>query len=295
MKKKGLKKVLLIICMVILILLLALIGVAVWQKDNIKAFVLSRRYSSEEIIEQISEIDNQLKQEIEKYFPDGIREYTEEEKEEIKSGKTSEKQVLAKILSEKNEELEAKENMTEEELKIYENIVEIQKKLDPNITVKKDTSEIVVPKPIEKKSNSEINVVGEKSQTGSSNSKPNSANKGNTVTAESIISKYVSELYMLESKYISAIEGIVASAKSEAKSKGLTKKDTSQLLSIGAKYTGNINSLEASCDAEVENVITNLTRDLNRLGADTSIISTIRTAYANEKSLKRAYYMNMVY
>lgn len=295
MKKKGLKKVLLIICMIILILLLALIGVAVWQKDNIKAFVLSRRYSSEEIIEQISEIDNQLKQEIEKYFPDGIREYTEEEKEEIKSGKTSEKQVLAKILSEKNEELEAKENMTEEELKIYENIVEIQKELAPNITVKKDTSEIVVPKPIEKKSNSEINVVGEKSQTGSSNSKPNSANKGNTVTAESIISKYVSELYTLESKYISAIEGIVASAKSEAKSKGLTKKDTSQLLSVGAKYTGNINSLEASCDAEVENVITNLTRDLNRLGADTSIISTIRTAYANEKSLKRAYYMNMVY
>ena len=290
--KKGKRKAAKIICVVFAVLIAVVSGAAIWQKDNIKAFILSRKYSSKELLAQMSENDKQLKEEIEKYFPEGIREYTDEEKEQIESGELSEKQVLAKILSEKSEELENKENMTDEEREIYEKIEQIQKKINPHVNVSVDTSDVLVPKPAkDANSSGEIVVIGKPSQTGANNS----SKSDHSPTAESIISKYVSQLYALEGKYIGYIEGVVSSAKGEAKSKGLTKKDTSALLSIGAKYTSRINSLEASCDGEVENVISNLKRELNAIGADTGIISTIRSAYSNEKSLKRAYYMNMIY
>ncbi len=290
--KKGKRKAAKIICVVFAVLIAVVSGAAIWQKDNIKAFILSRKYSSKELLAQMSENDKQLKEEIEKYFPEGIREYTDEEKEQIESGELSEKQVLAKILSEKSEELENKENMTDEEREIYEKIEQIQKKINPNVKVSVDTSDVLVPKPAkDANSSGEIVVIGKPSQSGANNS----SKSDHSPTAESIISKYVSQLYALEGKYIGYIEGVVSSAKGEAKSKGLTKKDTSALLSIGAKYTSRINSLEASCDGEVEAVISNLKRELNAIGADTGIISTIRSAYSNEKSLKRAYYMNMIY
>lgn len=295
-KGKGwLKKILICIFVIFLTVFILLCGIAMWQKDNIKAFILSRKYSSVELLNKMSENDKQLKEEIVKYFPDGIREFTKEEEEQIDSGAVSEKQVLAKILSEKSEQFETKQVLTEKEKETYEKIIEIQKKINPEMDVKIDTNEIVVPeneKKDEIDEKNEIAVIGKPSNT-----EKNEKNEENIKDdrAEVIISKYVSRLYNLESKYIGEIENVVSLAKSDAKSKGLTKKDTSQLLAVGAKYTENINALEASCDAEVETIISNLSYELSSIGADMSIISTIRTAYSNEKSLKRAYYMNMVY
>ena len=64
------------------------------------------------------------------------------------------------------------------------------------------------------------------------------------------------------------------------------------MTAVGAKYITEIYSLESSCDAEVNTLLDSLKAELTAIGADTSIIGTIRSAYNNEKQLKRSYYMS---
>ena len=58
------------------------------------------------------------------------------------------------------------------------------------------------------------------------------------------------------------------------------------------KFTSVVRNLEKECDSKVESVIRNMTADLNAIGADTSIIQSVRATYANEKQLKLSYYAN---
>lgn len=288
--KSRKKKILISVLIVFAVFLTAAAGACIWQWDNLNAFVISRKYDRSQILAKMQENDQNLKKEVEKYFNGGIRDFTEEEKELIASGKVSEKQILAKILS----EMETTSALSSDASEVFSRFAEEQKKQNPDATVTYNPQNVIVPKKkseVSENKNSLV-VIGRPSQSLSYPTAPQSTPKP---TAETIISKYVSQLYSLESKYISAIEGVVAAAKSDAKSQGLTRKDTSKLLAVGANYTNVINSLEASCDGEVEGVISNLTSELNEINADTSIIQTIRSAYENEKALKRAYYMNMVY
>ncbi len=288
---KSKKKILTSVLIVLLTLIAIIAAICLWQRENINAFIMSVNYDKAQIAEKIQKNDQDLKQEVERYFPNGIREFTEDEKKKIASGEVSEKQILAKILS------ESERSLTSEEA---EAIVDAIAKKNPYATITYNPETVITPT---KKSEStskddsqnkeqHIVVIGRPSSSPENN--PSVPEKPNP-SQESIISKHVSRLYALEGKYISAIERVVSSAKSEAKSKGLQKKDTSQLLAIGASYTGIVNSLEASCDAEVEGVISSLKSELEAINGDLSIISTIRSAYANEKSLKRAYYMSMLY
>ncbi len=90
-------KILLIVFIVLLVLLAAL---AWWQHDNIAALRMAMTHDTQQIAEKMQEQDIALKKEIEQHFPDGIRDFTEEEKAQIESGEVTEKQVLAKIISE---------------------------------------------------------------------------------------------------------------------------------------------------------------------------------------------------
>ena len=113
----------------------------------------------------------------------------------------------------------------------------------------------------------------------------------NTANTEKIINRYVSELYSMESRYMSNIEGVLARAHAEYVSIAKHEKDMAALSSVGTKYIKEIYALEAQCDAEVESLLAKLKTELTSAGADTSIIDTMRSAYKNEKQLKRSYYM----
>lgn len=83
------------------LLLVAVLIVAFWQKDNISAFITAMRYTPEQLKEQISENDKALKKELEGLLGSkNIRDYTEEEKALIERGEASEKEILAKIIAE---------------------------------------------------------------------------------------------------------------------------------------------------------------------------------------------------
>ena len=228
------------------LLLVAVLIVAFWQKDNISAFITAMRYTPEQLKEQISENDKALKKELEGLLGSkNIRDYTEEEKALIERGEASEKEILAKIIAEQGGWI----------------------------------------MPASASGDGKLGAGGAASQTQDPAGEP-------TKSADTIISGYVAQLYVMEGRYLAGIDGVLDRAYAEYVSTAKHDQDTAAMTAVGAKYITEIYSLESSCDAEVNTLLDSLKAELTAIGADTSIIGTIRSAYNNEKQLKRSYYMS---
>ena len=55
-----------------------------------------------------------------------------------------------------------------------------------------------------------------------------------------------------------------------------------------------IQAKEAECDSRVNSIISRLKNELTKNKFDTSVISTIKERYNDEKQSKRAYYMKLL-
>ena len=108
---------------------------------------------------------------------------------------------------------------------------------------------------------------------------------------KAITDKYIAKMYGLKSKYIGQLDACIAQAISEYKALPGEEHTNAAKRSIISKYVGRMAGLESACDAEVNSVLSSMEKELKEIGADTSIIQTVRSAYANEKSMKIAYYM----
>lgn len=126
----------------------------------------------------------------------------------------------------------------------------------------------------------------EAENTASEQSVPNKKDK------DRIISQYISELYKLQNEYTAKAEATIAQGASYYESIKKHPQDAVARASTMTKFTPVVRNLERECDSKVEAVIKNMTADLTAIGADASIIESVRATYANEKQLKLSYYAN---
>lgn len=114
----------------------------------------------------------------------------------------------------------------------------------------------------------------------------------NAKDKDRIISQYMSELYRLQNEYTAKAEATIAQGASYYESIKKHPQDAAARASTITKFTSVVRNLEKECDSEVESVIKKMRADLTAIGADTSIIESVRATYANEKQLKLSYYAN---
>lgn len=114
----------------------------------------------------------------------------------------------------------------------------------------------------------------------------------NAKDKDRIISQYMSELYGLQNEYTAKAEAAIAQGASYYESIKKHPQDAAARASTITKFTSVVRNLEKECDSEVESVIKKMRADLTAIGADTSIIESVRATYANEKQLKLSYYAN---
>ncbi len=114
----------------------------------------------------------------------------------------------------------------------------------------------------------------------------------NAKDKDRIISQYMSELYRLQNEYTAKAEATIAEGASYYESIKKHPQDAAARANTITKFTSVVRNLEKECDSKVESVIKNMTADLASIGADTSIIQSVRATYANEKQLKLSYYAN---
>ena len=354
------KKTIKIVLIILIVLAVLICGLLVWQKDKLKALKMAMNYNPNQIAEQMSKQNQDLKEQIEAYFPDGIRDFTPEELEQIKKGETTEQQVLAKIIAEAaaasaedtaatiNIETPAQREkiansianavvsaikdtptiqIKTDEKKLSKAISEtvlsaldaaqankktantqkiltesIAKALTPvledtkNVTVK-ESKDLTLEKVV-------TETVDKTLQANTENTEKSNVSKENTDTKQEptangsgsqqeIISRYTAQLYALEGKYTGMIDSVISAAIAEVKQMKNNGGSLSNIkTSMVSSYMSRLTSLEGQCDAEVAALLSQMTAELKAIGADTSIVATMQSAYENEKSTRLAYYMS---
>ena len=232
-KKKEKGGFLKIFIIVIAIIVIFILGIVFWQKENIKALVDATKYSGEDIESQIEENKESVEKELEQYNVSGLRDFTPEEEEAIRKGTLTVEEAIEKIISESNNNGELKD----------ENLPE---------------------------NNSNVSNIGENGED----------------KVSQVVSEYTVRLYSLKATYLGKIGNLIDQAKADYKG-GM---GASALMS---KYLSRANSLEKEADSKVNSLLSELEKELNSLGADTSIIGTMRKSYESEKTLKKSYYISL--
>ena len=110
-------------------------------------------------------------------------------------------------------------------------------------------------------------------------------------TKDQIISKYMAELYGLQNEYTALAETTVQNGVDYYLSLRYSSvgKNEARASAI-AKFTPVVRKIQNDCDTKVEAVVKKLENELKSIGADTSIIKSVRNTYQNEKQLKLSHY-----
>lgn len=110
---------------------------------------------------------------------------------------------------------------------------------------------------------------------------------------DELIAQQIAKMYVLKSQYINYLKGIEQNVIDDYNALPKEQKNAAGKRSVIMGYYSKGLALEAECDAKVESVLAELEKILDEAGRDKSLISTIRTAYQNEKTLQKSYYLSI--
>ena len=251
------KKVFKILLTILAVIIVLVVAVAIFQWENISAVISGIKDTPEQIIQKREDNNKELVEKVNEYIDGELREPTEEEMALVASGKMSLDELYSKIFSENSSTL-----------------VEYDTEKDEFVEKAESANESIA----DNKASSEKNEKKESAKTKS---------------AEDIVSKYISQLYALQSAYTAKAAALISGGAkhyNELVRKG-QEKATARAATI-SNFTGPVRGAIADCDAKVEDIVKKMESELKAINADTSIIETVRKTYASEKRLKLSYYSN---
>lgn len=101
----------------------------------------------------------------------------------------------------------------------------------------------------------------------------------------------IARMYVLKATYVSELEGIVSATKAEFVALPANQRTDAKKQAVVMARVGELSALEGECDKKVATVVTELRRLLKADGQSGATADLVETTYANEKSLKKAYYI----
>lgn len=119
-------------------------------------------------------------------------------------------------------------------------------------------------------------------------------NTASSPEVDALIGDKAIELYSLKAYYLGQLGQMEAAVKKEYSKLPKEERNLVGKQALVNKYMSTALALLSQCDKQVEELLSELKRGLENLNADTSIIKTIRSAYENEKTLKKAYYLSLL-
>ncbi len=117
--------------------------------------------------------------------------------------------------------------------------------------------------------------------------------RSNQQTYDAELAGMVGEIYVLRASFTGQLDGLLQQAKEEYISLPEAERDK-QKGKLASKYLSMAGSLESSCDAQMEDILSRIEAHLKKTGGDTALVKEIRKAYENEKALKKSYYMSLL-
>ncbi len=246
------------------IVLVIFAGLFWWQYDNIKSVYYSFKYNNEQIDDLIEkhydDIDNYLKE----HSNYGVRRSTEVEQKLHQDELITDKE-FEDVLTGKND-------------------VETMFGIDVGL----DSSKNFVDSEGEKLTKEELEAAKKENLSNKDEATGKDANSKTDEKAAQSIAK----MYVLKSTFESELDRLYGEAKAyyytltpEQQKNGKSE--------VMKKFYSTATNLETSCDAQVDVVLNDLEATLKENGENTELVTKIRTAYNEEKRLKKAYYLNL--
>jgi len=276
------------ILIVFLVLLIILVAVGIWQKDNIKSFINSVRYTETEISKKLEDNAQKMDDIVEKTDYIDVRkggltpdeeaavangEITKEEAVDIVRGKTT----LEKIREEKansSEKPNSTDNPSDEKTnkptdKNPDKTTDKPSDKNPDKTTDK-TTEKNPDKTTDKTTDKNPDKTTDKVPAEKPKEEPPKEEKPQDGMTDEV-SNIVAELYVVKSDFISRLESLGAAMYYEYAE--VTNYDRSMVDAIINKNLPAVASLERECDTKINSLLKDLEAALKRGGGDLSLLA----------------------
>ncbi|MBQ5760676.1 MAG: hypothetical protein IIV85_02865 [Clostridia bacterium] len=241
-----------------------LVCVGLWQKNNIEAMVNYGRYSQQELEQQLQSNDQQVE-------------------DLLQAALEAAKQVDAEISA----EAEAQPN-AEAESQVT---ADTPSPSDPS----NPASVPETPKAEQPQSKPEAKPQPDPPKA----QQPAAGEKAPEVkppvptgpTYEQQLKAITDKVYALRTRFLGALDDLQAEAIAAYKAMPREKRTTKNITAFVSTYISKANALEKQCDGEMDKLVGELTQLQKKYGQSMELVQRVKYTYANEKSLKKAWYM----
>lgn len=238
----------------VLCILAVLLGLFVfWQWDNIMVLASMGKHSPDELVELLRENEAQREAALADI---SVRRLTEEEKLAVKNGELSQEEAVALITG------------------------QIPASGGPGAA-------IGVPPP----SPGTVPTASIPPKPTSVADKPPISEAERDENGE--LAELIGRIYVLEAAYTGELEQLLDSAIAEYLSLPPEQHTTVSKLEIGTRYIGVADAMEKRCDEQMAALLNQIEGVLVASGGDVTLVGEIKTAYQNEKSLTKNYYLSL--
>lgn len=240
------------------------VGVGVWQKDYLASVYKGIRYAQTDIEVQVTSTKEDVSRALEDYNLGHIRDLTVEEEEQIRKGELSVEEAVERIMAPVVEGTKTHTTSVTAQEALAQGGQGSSTQLAPVVGSSVETTEVKEP----------------------------TVTNSKTKTEQEIVANYTTQMYTLKAKYLGLLGSLEREGLATLSGIPKEKRTFDYLQSVGMPYLNRGLELEKKCNAEVDQVIKSLEKELRAIGADRAIVATMRSAYHTEKQLKIAYYIS---
>ncbi len=261
-RRRGKGKVIAAVLLSILALIVLAAGALAWRfRDEIKAYRISRQYSSQELEDQLAENDRAIQDVAKDSAGITVRVPTDEEREALRDGSMTREELVERLTEKPGAQTGGAGAEHEGGQNQAAGSPTPDKTAKPESTAPTKTSE----------------------ETG---------NAEKQKKYESELSALIAKVYVLREEYIAALDDMEAAAKADYRALPSAQRTGTAMASLVSSYLAKATELEKQCDDRMDAIVAELRTLISENKGDMSLLDTVVYSYANEKSLRKAWYMS---
>ncbi len=252
-------------------------GLAIWQYENISAFIDGVSLDEEQITQKSEQSEKEVVDYLEKNNIGTLRQMTEEEIAALNNNEIT-KEDATKIMTGQLTLGEAKANKAEADKQQQTEAEQSQgkpaDKPEDNKPANNNSEQKPDPKPEDNKPQEQPDKQPE------------------NVDYDTLISQKVAELYVIKANYYAEFNSLWAAAKAEFLARPVQEHTTANVAAVVKSRMSEGLAMEDRYDAQVDEVVAELTELLKAAGRDTKLATTVKNAYITEKKAEKARIIN---
>lgn len=106
------------------------------------------------------------------------------------------------------------------------------------------------------------------------------------------LSVLIAKVYVLRERYLNELDAMEREAKEAYKALPESQRTKKRLVSLANDYLSRGLAMEEDCDDQMDEIVAEMQSLIRENNGDMSLVDTVIYSYANEKSIKKAWYMS---